>query len=94
MSDKFTGAQLFNLVGSSSNGKSTYEIWKSLGNEGTPEDFLEYLREGGSDVSEEVLAQIQQNTNDISELFKQIANQSIVIVQDGNTLTIDNGGVE
>lgn len=67
----YTENEIFNLVnGSEVTGESPYDLWKSLGNEGTAQDFLNYLKddgEGGS-VSEEVLAQIEQNKNDISQL--------------------------
>lgn len=75
MSDKFTDNQLFNLIsGSRVSGESTYDVWKSLGNEGDANDFLEYLKEGATDVSPETLAQIEQNKNDISQLSNQIVD--------------------
>lgn len=74
MSDKFTDNQLFNLIsGNKITGESTYAIWKSLGNEGTAQDFLNYLKDDGeSNVSEETLAQIEKNKNDISQLTATI----------------------
>ena len=47
IADKFTDNQLFNFIsGSAITGESTYDIWKSLGNEGTVSDFIEYMRTG------------------------------------------------
>lgn len=72
-----TENQVFNLVsGSAATGQSTYDMWKSIeGNEDkSVQDFLNYLKddgEGGS-VSEETLAQIEQNKNDISQLSEMI----------------------
>lgn len=77
MSDKFTDNQLFNLIsGSRTSGESTYDVWKSLGNEGDANDFLEYLKSGASNVSEETLAQIEKNKNDISELSATITEKA------------------
>ena len=75
MSDKFTDNQLFNLIsGSRTSGESTYEIWKSLRHERDANDFLEYLKEGATDVSPETLTQIQKNTDDISQIRRSIAD--------------------
>lgn len=42
-----TQAELFNYIqGSEVTGQSAYDIWKSLGNTGTEEDFLEFIRTG------------------------------------------------
>lgn len=71
-----TENQVFNLVsGSAATGQSTYDMWKNIeGNEDkSVEDFLNYLKDDGeSNVSEETLAQIEQNKNDISELQETI----------------------
>ena len=73
-----TENQVFNLVsGSAATGQSTYDMWKTIeGNEDkSVEDFLNYLKDDGeSNVSEEVLAQIEQNKNDISQLTETIGD--------------------
>ena len=47
MADQYTDNELFNIIsGSAITGESTYDIWKSLGNEGTVSDFIEYMRTG------------------------------------------------
>ena len=47
MADQYTDSELFNIIsGSAITGESTYDIWKSLGNEGTVSDFIEYMRTG------------------------------------------------
>lgn len=45
---KYTENELFNFIGGSDiTGESTYDIWRSLGHEeGTAQEFLEYLRDG------------------------------------------------
>ena len=72
MSDKFTDSQLFNFIsGSETTGQSSYELWKSLGNEGTPEDFLEFLKD-----NEDVYSQVEDNKQNISKLSEQKADKS------------------
>lgn len=45
MADQYTDSELFNIIpGSSITGESTYDIWKSLGNTGDVNDFLEFLK--------------------------------------------------
>lgn len=80
-----TENQVFNLVsGSATTGQSTYDMWKSIkGNEDkSVRDFLNYLKDDGeSNVSEETLAQIEQNKNDISQLQEEIADLDISKVE-------------
>ena len=63
----YTENEIFNLVnGSQVTGESPYDLWKSLGNEGTAEDFLGYLKD------EKAVEQIEKNKNDISQLSEDI----------------------
>lgn len=82
-----TENQVFNLVsGSAAAGQSTYDMWKSIeGNENkSVQDFLNYLKDDGeSNVSEETLAQIEKNKNDISQLTKEIDDLNENLVNQG-----------
>lgn len=90
----YTENEIFNLVnGSEVTGESPYALWKSLGNEGTAQDFLNYLKDDGeSNVSEEVLAQIEKNKEDIIKLQELIGSStgSSSAIMDVTSLPTEN----
>ena len=82
---EYTDAQLFNLIsGAKSTGESTYDLWKSLGNEGGVEEFLEYMQINRTIVDDQLSetstnpVQNKVTTEKFNQLLDEINNKQPV----------------